>query len=643
MRLGSSASSEAARFMVSANTAAALANLSVWGVGSPRPLLFQFQNPDWFNVGTLPQDSLFVMTTRSPRGPFLQGSSKKSNVGNEVPTRRLTPVGLNVFGEEGGPPSTLPQHQPIVVNRSNQMQTAADSSVSESRLTFSIRASVSSSDPVLERTLASPQDDGEENDPTSLMFLDSFDDEFQKDVQEAWTRLDLNGDGVIDADELRTGLVGLGLKDSYMDTEFISQHSQQGIHFNEFMDIVRVQYGCALLAKHFEQHKRKLRLPSRLAYVDYSKGGISWHMDHCERDYCTHCNESRMDFLFQRPLQNVKGTCSACGRLFDGTVDAFCRQCGAKQKVLTGPGSQGLGRVTRWINVEGLDPLLVRQLALRYKLDPFAIEDALQEEQRPKMDEYDHGVFVVAPMLTMTGEKVPGGDEAHGVADETTTGRRISLSRSITGLGGGSSAQRVGIHRSESEFDPKTLSIQVEAVSIFVVDAERTVITIQPKKGDVWDGLRRNMKPSWSRVRREDHHFLLYSLLDLMTDGLFPVLKEVLMCNDRLQEQLQSADPLDPKINGFEIESVLNIKKQLLFMHRVLRPMRAVLEKAKDKAKDKENASFSATSAKYFLDVNSHMVQIIEDIDEGLAECRGAILKCSVTSQNAKFHVFGRV
>ena len=51
-------------------------------------------------------------------------------------------------------------------------------------------------------------------------------------------------------------------------------------------------------------------------------------------------------------------------------------------------------------------------------------------------------------------------------------------------------------------------------------------------------------------------------------------------------------------------------------MHRILRPMRSVLEKAIATTAD------GAASAKYLRDVHSHLVQILEDIDEGVSECR---------------------
>ncbi|CAH0514512.1 unnamed protein product [Peronospora belbahrii] len=46
--------------------------------------------------------------------------------------------------------------------------------------------------------------------------------------------------------------------------------------------------------------------------------------------------------------------------------------------------------VVRWINVEGIDPLMMRRLAVRYRLHPLAVEDTLDADlERPKYEHYD--------------------------------------------------------------------------------------------------------------------------------------------------------------------------------------------------------------------------------------------------------------
>ena len=73
------------------------------------------------------------------------------------------------------------------------------------------------------------------------------------------------------------------------------------------------------------------------------------------------------------------------------------------------------------------------------------------------------------------------------------------------------------------------LTISVEAVSIFVVEEENTIVTVQEKPGDCWVKVRENLKNPRSLVRDRDMHFLIYRLLDQTVDSLFPVVEGMLL------------------------------------------------------------------------------------------------------------------
>ena len=53
-----------------------------------------------------------------------------------------------------------------------------------------------------------------------------------------------------------------------------------------------------------------------------------------------------------------------------------------------------------WINIDGLGDLSVlRILGERFNLHPLALEDVLDTNQRPKVEQYDDYLFIVAKML----------------------------------------------------------------------------------------------------------------------------------------------------------------------------------------------------------------------------------------------------
>ena len=148
--------------------------------------------------------------------------------------------------------------------------------------------------------------------------------------------------------------------------------------------------------------------------------------------------------------------------------------------------------------------------------------------------------------------------------------------------------------------------------------------------------MRRQLRHSYSRIRREDHYFLLYSLLDSTTDALFPVLEWVLKRIQQLDDELEDCSPTE--IASFNIAGVRNVRKQLNYMHQMLRPMKEVLLKATEDmqqslptASGSEDTkhdsgggggSGSGSAQKYMRDVYSHLIQILEDIEAGKNECR---------------------
>src|SRR5688572_5352497 len=82
--------------------------------------------------------------------------------------------------------------------------------------------------------------------------------------------------------------------------------------------------------------------------------------------------------------------------------------------------SDGLGQATppgeeelRWIDVEAQDAPTMEVLLQRFGLHPLAVEDCLHFDQRPKLEEYQHGLFIVFHALVC-----PSGDPRETLARE---------------------------------------------------------------------------------------------------------------------------------------------------------------------------------------------------------------------------------
>ena len=68
-------------------------------------------------------------------------------------------------------------------------------------------------------------------------------------------------------------------------------------------------------------------------------------------------------------------------------------------------------RVT-WINIDGLGDIeILRTLGSQFNLHPLALEDVLDTSQRPKVEQYDNYLFIVAHMLYLDRGKVMCGEQ----------------------------------------------------------------------------------------------------------------------------------------------------------------------------------------------------------------------------------------
>ncbi len=139
----------------------------------------------------------------------------------------------------------------------------------------------------------------------------------------------------------------------------------------------------------------------------------------------------------------------------------------------------------RWINVDGLDPAVIRALAIKYGLHPLAIEDLFNIDQRPKVETFEQDGDRRRPHLRRRPD-----DPA----------RRRSGSRA-------------------------------EQISIFV--GHNTVLTFQEAPGDIWDPIRNRLAKPGSRFRELDASYLLYALIDAIVDHCYPVLEHY---GDRLED-----------------------------------------------------------------------------------------------------------
>ena len=169
-----------------------------------------------------------------------------------------------------------------------------------------------------------------------------------------------------------------------------------------------------------------------------------------------------------------------------------------------------------WVNVAGLgDAETLERLREMLGIHPLVMEDVVNVHQRPKVDHYDDGLFIVARMP---------------VTDGDLPTRQISL-----------------------------------------LLKERQLITFQEQPKDCLDPVRERIRRKRGKIRTLDPDYLAYALLDAVVDAFFPTIEEYADRLEKLEDDLLSA------ASEAALPRILEVRHELAGLRRVIAPMRDAL------------------------------------------------------------------
>jgi magnesium transporter len=170
---------------------------------------------------------------------------------------------------------------------------------------------------------------------------------------------------------------------------------------------------------------------------------------------------------------------------------------------------------TLWIDIVQFgDADLLAVIGEAFGLHRLALEDAINTHQRPKVEEYEDHLFIVALMLNRTG------------------------------------------------------ATDTEQVAFFL--GEGYLITFQERPGDCFENVRARLRTATGRIRDAGPDYTCYALLDAIIDSYFPALEDA---GDRL-EALEDRVVAAPELGN--IAELHDMKRSLLLLRRAIWPHREV-------------------------------------------------------------------
>ncbi len=206
-----------------------------------------------------------------------------------------------------------------------------------------------------------------------------------------------------------------------------------------------------------------------------------------------------------------------------------------------------------WLNVHGLhEPGVMAEIGRRFNLHPLVLEDILNTNQRPKLDDYGDYLFLVARFF---------------------------------------------------EIDGAIQQINSDQVSLIL--GRNFVLTFQERPSGRFDPVRERLRQDRGQIRKLGADYLAYSLLDAVVDRYFTILENIGERTEALEDTMLER----PKPGS--LQAVHQLKRETLSLRRSIWPLREVINSL-TRADDR---FFSAATRPYLRDVYDHTVHAIESLE----------------------------
>ncbi len=207
-----------------------------------------------------------------------------------------------------------------------------------------------------------------------------------------------------------------------------------------------------------------------------------------------------------------------------------------------------------WINVEGIHEVeILEKLGEGFRLHPLTVEDILNTDQRPKMEDFGDYIYIVLRMIS---------------------------------------------------YDDISGEIVTEQTSLIL--ASNLVISFQEgAEGDVFDPVRERIRTGKARIRKMGADYLAYTLVDSIVDSYFAVLEKLGEEIEFLEEELVTNPTPET------LQTIHDLKREMIFLRKSVWPLREVIS-ALERG---ESPLIEESTQLYLRDVYDHTIQVIDAVE----------------------------
>jgi len=219
-----------------------------------------------------------------------------------------------------------------------------------------------------------------------------------------------------------------------------------------------------------------------------------------------------------------------------------------------------------WLDLDAPSEADAATLADIFHWHPLAVEDMRKRGQRPKLEDYDQFMFLVYYGVLAPEGGAPPPPDAPPEAGPAR-GERVDLEEVHAFISGG------------------------------------YLVTVHEGACTALDEVRERL----SQQKPSSEQFVIYRVLDALTDSFFPLLEDLEDRLERLDEEIFSEPSPD------HLQPLTELRRDLVMLGRVATPQRDLLARHIDDIL--EVPGLQADSRDYFRDIYDHAIRISDQID----------------------------
>ncbi|MCY7408630.1 MAG: magnesium/cobalt transporter CorA [Chitinophagales bacterium] len=206
-----------------------------------------------------------------------------------------------------------------------------------------------------------------------------------------------------------------------------------------------------------------------------------------------------------------------------------------------------------WINVTGIhEPEILRQIGEHFGISSLVLEDIMNTNARPKVDDDKNYLFIILKMI---------------------------------------------------DFDEEKQMITNEQVSLVL--GSNYVISFQENEKDLFDKIRERLKLDTTRLRALGTDYLAYSIMDKIIDNYFFIIEKMGDFLEDMEEEVSE----NPR-NDF-IQRLNELKQSNIYLRKSVWPLREVI----NFLLRGESKQIKTETLPYFRDLYDHTVQVIDTVE----------------------------